>query len=368
MGPNHLLQLIVSLYILDCHSSSQLQDYALGKMEYKTNLGYVQHGCGTSTFDTLFQSVGLIESQQQTVITYVLTCGSLFQITFVWLISTALLQMTFKPFAQKTFTYSYDLYGMFWGATTAALGVLGMVYGIHTDNAIVYYANIKSASTTATAYLLQCVLLTPLVLELPVAIYLARKATVAVPCIFRYPATVLCCGRKGRAERFVTALALWVLLNALQLVLFHGMMFVLTLTADPLGIATSMMLLVLAFSCLANIFSLLFTIFAHLFTPSHQRRASSFMVFRAVVVLPMLLAIMCYGVILTSMASVINMDAKQNNPLSFINSIAIPILLGVISIFLKRFISAWLIWAPKEREDGTDTSHTQEVDEQLLDP
>ena len=92
------------------------------------------------------------------------------------------------------------------------------------------------------------------------------------------------------------------------------------------------------------------------------------MVFRAVVVLPMLLAIMCFGGIVTSLASVINMDAKQNNPLSFINSIAIPILLGVISIFLKRFISAWLKWAPREREDGTDTSHTQEVDEQLLDP
>ena len=122
MAANHLLQLVASLYILDCHSSSQLQDYALGQMEYKTNLGYVQHGCGTSTFDTLFQSVGLIESQQQTVIAYVLTCGSLFQIAFVWLLSTCLLQVTFKPFAQKTFTYSYDLYGMFWGATTATLG------------------------------------------------------------------------------------------------------------------------------------------------------------------------------------------------------------------------------------------------------
>ena len=79
---------------------------------------------------------------------------------------------------------------------------------------------------------------------------------------------------------------------------------------------------------------------------------------RAVVVLPMLLAIMCYGVIVTSLGSVINMDAKQNNPHSFINAIATPITLGVISIFLKRFISVWLKWAPKERE----------VDEELLDP
>ena len=71
---------------------------------------------------------------------------------------------------------------------------------------------------------------------------------------------------------------------------------------------------------------------------------------------------------MTSLGSVINVDAKQNNPLSFINSLAIPITLGVISIFLKRFISAWLKWAPEERGNGAVTSHTQEVDEELLDP
>ena len=81
------------------------------------------------------------------------------------------------------------------------------------------------------------------------------------------------------------------------------------------------------------------------------------MVFRAVVVLPLLLAIMCYGVVVTSLGSVINTDTKQIDPLIFTDS-----------IFLKRFISAWLKWAPREREDGTGTSHTEEVDEQLLDP
>ena len=284
------------------------------------------------------------------------------------MVSGVLLKITFKSFAQKTFTYSYDLYGVFWGVSTTALGVLVMVYGFNIDTAFLYYSKIKNSFSIVTAHLIVVVVLSPLVLELPVAIYLARKATVAVPCIFRYPATVLCCGRKGRAERLVTTLALWVLLTALQLVLIHGMLIVLTISADPFGIATSAMLLVLAYSCLTNIFSLLFIIFAHLFTPPRHRRASSSMVLRAVVVLPMLLAIMCFGVIVTSLGSVINMDVKQNNPLSFINSIAIPILLGVISIFLKRFISAWLKWAPREREDGTDTFHTQEVDEQLLDP
>ena len=346
----------------------QLQDYALGQIETTTDLGFVQRGCGTSTFDTRFYSVNKHEITRRDLISALVACGVFFEVIFIWMVSGVLLKITFKSFAQKTFTYSYDLYGVFWGVSTTALGVLVMVYGFNVETAFQYYSKIKNSFTIVTAHLIVVVVLSPLVLELPVAIYLAKKATVAVPCIFRYPATVLCCGRKGRAERLVTTLALWVLLTALQLVLIHGMLIVLTISAEPFGIATSAMLLVLAFSCLTNIFSLLFTIFAHLFTPPHQRGVSSSMVFRAVVVLPMLLAIMCFGGIVTSLGSVINMDAKQNNPLSFINSIAIPILLGVISIFLKRFISAWLMWAPKEREDGTDTFHTQEVDEQLLDP
>ena len=346
----------------------QLQDYALGQIEKTTDLGFVQRGCGTSTFDTRFYSVNKHEITRRDLISALVACGVFFEVIFIWMVSGVLLKITFKSFAQKTFTYSYDLYGVFWGVSTTALGVFGMVYGFNVETAFQYYSKIKNSFTIVTAHLIVVVVLSPLVLELPVAIYLAKKATVAVPCIFRYPATVLCCGRKGRAERLVTTLALWVLLTALQLMLIHGMLIVLTISAEPFGIATSAMLLVLAFSCLTNIFSLLFTIFAHLFTPPHQRGVSSSMVFRAVVVLPMLLAIMCFGGIVTSLGSVINMDAKQNNPLSFINSIAIPILLGVISIFLKRFISAWLKWAPREREDGTDTFHTQEVDEQLLDP
>ena len=337
-------------------------------MENKSNLGYVQRGCGTSTFDTRFLSANRMEKTQEQVMTTLIVCGFLFQVMFIWMVSAVLLKTTFKSFAEKTFTYSFDLYGMFWGVSTTSLQILGVLYGVHVDTAFLYFTNVKESITVAPAYLLPGALLIPLVLELPVAIYIARKATVAVPCIFKYPATVLCCGRKNRAECLVTTLALWVALVALQLVMLHGTLFVLTISAEPFGIAASVMLLVLAFSCLTNIFSLLFTIFAHLFTPSHQRVASSSTVLRAVVVLPLLLAIMCYGVVITSLGSVINTDTKQNNPLSFINSIAIPILLGVISIFLKRFISAWLKWAPQETENGTNNPLAQELDEELLDP
>ena len=350
----------------------QLQDYALGQMEYKTNLGYVRRGCGTSAattrlFNTVFSPVGKERASIQTF--YIITLIGVFcQFVFVWIISAVLLKMTFKGYAQKTFTYSYDVYGMFWGISTTAVGLLGVLCGIYATTAYVYIVNKISKSATYYVYSLLGALLFTMVLELPVAIYTARKATVAVPCIFKYPATLLCCGRKRRAEQFVTTIALWVDLIALQLILFQGSLTVLAISAAPFAIATNVMLIVLAFSCLTNIFSLLFTIFAHLCTPSEQRKHSNSMVLRAIVVLSLLPMIICYGVVLATMGSAINMDAKRNNILSFLNSIVTPILLGLLSFFLKRFISAWLKWSPQETEQEADNSHRQEANEELLDP
>ena len=230
-----------------------------------------------------------------------------------------------------------------------------------------YSAN-KSSSDYLGVYILFIRLLFTLVMELPVAIYTARKAAVAVPGIFKYPATLLCCGRKRRAECFVTTLALWVDLVALQLVLLQGYIAAFALSAASFAIATHVLLVVLAFTCLASIFSLLFTIFAHLCTPADQRVHSSSMVLHAVVLLPLLLMIMCYDVVIATMGSITNIDARKNNILSFINSIATPILLGLVIIFLKRFISAWLKWSPQETGQMTSSFPTQDVDEELLDP
>ena len=345
----------------------QLHNYALGQMEYKTNLGYVKRGCGTSTFNTVFLPVGKGRALIKIFFTSTLI-GSVCQIVFVWIVSAILLNMTFKEYAQKTFTYSYDVYGMFWGISTTAVGLLGALQCIYAATAYQCKANDKSTDWAWCGTLLAGLAFT-LVVELPVAIYTARKATVAVPSIFKYPATLLCCGRRQlRAEHFVTTIALWVDLVTLQLIMLHGSAVVFAISAAPFAIATNVMLVVLAFTCLANTFSLLFTIFAHLCTPSDQRVHSSSMVLRAVVVLPLLLMIMCHGVIIATMGSATNMETKRNDILSFINTIGTPILLGVVSIFLKRFISAWLKWSPQDSEQETNNSHRQDQEDELLDP
>ena len=342
----------------------QLQDYALGQMEYKTKLGYVKRGCGTSHYDTLFSAIdtGLTLD----MVFYIsVPAGLVCQFVFVWIVSAVLLKMTFKANAQKTFTYSYDVYGMFWGTSSTAVGLLGILCGVYAATAYSYIVYTKSNvwSYGTHVYLLLSGLLLIMVAELPVAINTARKATVAVPTIFKYPATLLCCGRTRRAECFVTTLALWVNLVTLQLGLLQATITAFALSAAPFAIITNVMLVVLALSCLANILSLLFTIFAHLHTPSSQQVHSHLMILRAVVMLPLLLMIIWYGVVFAAMGSTTNMDAKSNNILSFINSTATPILLGLFGIFLKSFISAWLKWSPPEIKQEA-TSCTQEVDEE----
>ena len=212
--------------------------------------------------------------------------------------------------------------------------------------------NKRTATTEYGAYVycLLSALLFVVVMELPVAIYTARKATVAVPSIFKYPATLLCCGRKRRAECFVTTLALWVDLVTLQLGLLHVAAIAFVVSVAPFAIVTNVMLVVLALTCLVNFLSLLFTIFAHICTPADQRVHSSSMVLRAVVVLPLLFMILCYGIIAATLGSVTNTDAKKDNIPSFVNSIVTPILLGLVIIFLKTFISPWLKWSPQENE------------------
>lgn len=374
-------------YYLFLFLSMQLKDYSLGHMESKTDLGYVKRGCGLSAFDTLFVPVGKMYSSPTQQVLHILSgVGYFFQILFVWMATAVLLKVTFKAYAQKTFTYSYDVYGMFWGVSTTAFFLLVIVYGFYTAIIIKLFENMKQADSQVQVYFVLGVLLITPVVELPVAIYAASKATIAVPCIFRYPIILLCCGRSKRAERLITTIALWIDLAVLQIVLFFGPVVVVELAAAPFAIALNLMIIVLALFCLTNIFSLLFTISAHIFTSPHQRNGSSSMVLRAVVVLPLLLMIMCYVAIFASMGSIVNTDTKNtSSPLFFITSVIPPLLLAVIIIFMKRFISAWLKWSPQNTEhepntlhtrEGEDvgqrcssyTSQTQEVDEGLLDP
>ena len=118
----------------------QLQDYALGQMESKTNLGYVKRGCGTLEAYTYFSVIGK-EGALFIALSITAICGVFFQIVLVWILSAVLLKMSFKEYSQQTFTYSYDVYGMFWGTSTTAVVFVGVMCGITTDSSFGNFTN-----------------------------------------------------------------------------------------------------------------------------------------------------------------------------------------------------------------------------------
>ena len=282
------------------------------------------------------------------------------------------------------------------------------------------YIYIRSTVTLVTerkygSKTLTCVLSSLLIICLgggiPVAIYRARKVTLKVPKIYLCLARPLCsctssCIKRKEAESLVITFALWVDLSLLQLGLFQGIVTVMALSAEPFAMTLNLIAIVVAFSVSFIFFSFLFTICGLTKCSAQQQNASSevqecfdilenpcvlvqenhsftmpnlegasptvqdgtgcrprvkptdmTMVLTALTLLPLLLTIMFYGVAIAVVGSVINMETQKNNSISFIFSLAIPIVLISIPVFLQWFITKCLKMSVEGTERATNNSH-----------
>ena len=132
---------------------------------------------------------------------------------------------------------------------------------------------------------------------IPIAIYFACKTKPpAVPYIIMIPVALLfCCCNTQRAKSLVFGVALWINMMAVQTVSFTATALVFAMLAELLIIITNTLILVLLAFCLTNIFALLFTISAYLFTPRHCRpQGRRNTIIRAAFLIPLLLTTICY--------------------------------------------------------------------------
>ena len=74
----------------------------------------------------------------------------------MWIVSAVLLKVSFKEYLQKTFTYSYDVYGMFWGTSTTDVVLLGVLCGITTAASFAHFTNIKNLNVPGWSGLYMC--------------------------------------------------------------------------------------------------------------------------------------------------------------------------------------------------------------------
>ena len=279
----------------------------------------------------------------------------------------------------QTHFYTYKHYGLISGITSCNIFMLPfMMYCIlslmnrvspHNGGDIGYFVTgIGIASL-------------PALLAVLIAIYFARTVKPpSMPYIFLIPTAVLfCCCKLRHAKPLVFCMGIVINMMAVLYIALHGTVIGFTLFAEPYAVITNALVLILVLFCLVNIFSLVFTISAYLFTPKRQRpQGRGTTILYAVVLIPLLAMVGCYCAVFGSSGYAINSDTKQDNTRALLSSVFIPVILGAVTFFLKMLISRLLDNSggnqvhkkSSDSRDQSDKANTTELieDEEILNP
>ena len=332
----------------------QLQEIALGESQCGAYISNIDHFCATGKV--------IRERLDNRLGPFVVLAGTgvLFQILFISLISANLGLNISTYISQKTSGYSFDGYGMFWGISTSAfLCNIGLCI---IDIPFIVSTFMRNPAARAFTYFILFILLFIWVSSLLVVVYIFRKnrPQVTVPRMYTFAFQLMscCCCREPWAETVVVGVAWWFILVAIQMVLCHGMYILLAVLASPTAVPLNVMVLVLLFVCTTYTSALLYTIFAYICTSPRKRRrqkGGGTVVVRAAILVPLLVAMLCYTILMVTCGYMINSDTKQNYYPSLITSAIGTVIVGLVMFGLKWFITAWFKWWP------SSTGHEEHI-------
>ena len=205
-----------------------------------------------------------------------LIIAAIFQLILVWAVIIEVVRTNINHVVKQSYLYSYQHYGLMWGATIVALGlVIFAMHGYMFNTNTVRPDRWKSFGTH-TFYM--CLLAVCVLPGIPIAFMFTCKRQPppvkppAIPYIIMIPVALLfCCCNTQRAKLLVLGVALWINMMAAQIISFTAAVLAFVALAEPLIVATNTLIIILLAFCLTNIFALLFTISAYWFTPSHRR-------------------------------------------------------------------------------------------------
>ena len=280
--------------------------------------------------------------------------GLLFMIISICTVSVVLLPVLLKSISQKmeVHGHSFDYYGIFWGLSAILFLVFALIlYRDATSITMVFTTDVyhkryyKYFWPFAFAFLgVFCT---------PVAIYIGVKFVFTTPSVYLLPAKLLCCCSEKHARILVTSLTFWFNLAASVFLLGHGFVILFAFTMAPFVVAVNVMLLVLTFMCLTYIMALVFTVCASLGTRKCLRsNADCCATVRAAMLIPFLLAIMCFVLMAALSGQFVNNATQPNSFNSIIKSLFTPVFLAAASFGLRRLISVWLHWSPGNVDGG----------------
>ena len=278
---------------------------------------------------------------------------------------------------QQTHFYTYKHYGLISGITSCNIFMLPFM--IYCSFSIVSRTSPQNGSDIGFLVMAIGIVSLPVLLAVPIAIYFAQTVKPpSMPYIFLIPTAVLfCCCKLQRTKPFVFCIGIVINVMAALYIVIHGTIIVFSLFAEPFAVITNALALILVLFCLVNIFSLIFTISAYLFTPKRQRpQGRGTTILHAVVLIPLLAMVGCYCAVLGSNGYAFNVDTKQDRAL--LSSASIPVILGATTFFLKTLI--WKLLdnsggnqvhkrGSDSRDEYTESKTTELIeDEEILNP
>ena len=261
--------------------------------------------------------------------------------------SAVLLHVILKALSQKmeACNYSFDSYGMFWGMSAILCPSLMVL--LYADITEEYHFTFRVQNSYYVRYMWPFILAFPMIFCAPVAIYFGVKFNLPTPSVYLLPAKLLCCCSEKRARAFVLSVTFWFDLVAANYLVGHGVFVVYAFSVAPFAVTVNVLLLVLSLMCLTYIMALVFTVCACVYNlcicwfPKVSQEQCVATV-RAAMLIPLLLAVICFCLFLAFSSNFVNTATQQNSFPMLLKSLITPVLLGVVSLSLKKFILVWV--------------------------
>ena len=340
----------------------QVDDYALGRLSTTAPSGSVMGVCNRNIINPIQGKQA--DLRIMFLIKAIFLLAGVFEVCLALLGSVLALKWNLKDTAMLSYTYSYKHYGLWWGVTY--VWFISVPATLYSDLSVIMssYPEYGDSLRYPSCAALLGVTVVPALL---IAGYFTYKTKPpAVPYILMIPvAALLCCCNTQRAKSLAFGTALWINLTAITLIMVHGLMILLAVLAEPFAVITNTLVLILVIFCITNILALLFTISAYLFTPKrHRPQEQGKTMLHAVILIPLLAVITCLCFSIGSVGYLTRRDTKQDNIISLMGSVALPVILGAVTFGLKKLIAKWMDKLPtgnnqleaRDLSDGDDRS------------
>ena len=268
-----------------------------------------------------------------------LAFSAFFEIVFTFLATSILLNKWLPQVAVTSSNLPTEDYSKFWAICTAASLTWALFISLYIHYGVIIFQYHPFPFGTIIAQLIIAALI-----ELPVAVYFARKYTIAVPGVYLVPAKVICCGKKKISALLVRTVFLLTSLTVIQFTFFHCTFLLLALGAAPFNITSSIAMVLFFCFATVHILAILFTL------PSLCRQTIAMgaanrgekcqAIIQGVALVILLVAIFCFSVVVASCGHLINIGTDQSF-LPALSKVTLSLVLGLASYFLRRLSNMW---------------------------